>query len=257
MNFGIWNSIDEVALYLGLERLDYETDEMLFNRIKRFSKWKYRTDYYTQAHSVPLQIGLDFYNIAEVKHVNGKEFRCNVDWEYFIIEDEDGVFVRVFIGTEDCTFKKILDTVNTSGVFTINLFEDAYENFQTKFLIRNKNNKVNRFYVSSKNSMLANKNIMKNTFVSENSAYCVNRKLSISEIVDSGDYFLDEETGYLQIYEDGIQGFFVTYEYYDPKFIIEGSDMSLTPLNLISKYGMSDKLILLLPQLLNNNIWGK
>ena len=70
MAIGIWNNIDDLALFLGLKRLNYETNDELSNRIKLMSRWKYRTDYYTQAHSIPLQAGLKTESVILIKNIN-------------------------------------------------------------------------------------------------------------------------------------------------------------------------------------------
>lgn len=256
MAFGVWNNLDEVALYLGLERFSYETDEKLFSRLKKFSKWKYRTDYYTQMHSIPLQVGLDTFNVLEIYAINSElEFKCSIDWEYFII-DSDEEYIRVFINTEDATLKKITDQIDKSENFNYRLIKGSFKNFPIKYLVRNKNYRITRDFVTSKSFNLSNKNLQFNSLTAIDTNICKKRRDSLQDLKRPGDYFLDEKVGYLELYDKDFSSFYVSYKHYKPKFIIEGSEINLIPLNIITKYGLSDKLINMLPCIMDDISWG-
>jgi hypothetical protein len=256
MALNVWNTLDEAGLYLGMERFSYETDENLFNRIKLFSKWKYKTDYFTQMHSIPLQIGAKYFNVVEIfSTIEDNEFKCNCDWEYFTLEDSVE-YLRVFINTEGCMLSKILEGIDKLTNFDYRLIKSQYVSFPTKYLIRKKNYAIAKDIISSKDTILNNKNIMYESLDSR-SKHISDRQSSISEVQKAGDYFVDEKAGFLHIYDAEPEPFSVTYKYYNPKFIIEGSDMALVPLNIIAKYGITDKLIHLLPSILDGQVWGR
>ncbi len=256
MTFGIWNNIDEVALFLGLERLTYETDESFLARIKQFSKWKYKTSYYNQMHSIPIQAGLDTFNVVEIYSPNPDlEFKCSLDWEYFTIES-DSEFARVFINTEDATLGKILDTIDQTTSFMYALQKSEYRNFPAKFLLRHSNNRIYRELVTSKSYNLTYNNILFDSLSSTSKSLATKRRASLQDLKELGDYFLDEKTGYIELYENNFESFYITYKFFEPRFMIKGSELNLTPLNIITKYGLSDRLIDLMPNILDDQIWG-
>jgi hypothetical protein len=262
MSFGIWNNLDDAALYLGVSRLDYESDEVFYNRIKKFGKWKYRPDYFTQVHSLPLQIGLDFRTIMEIKSASDKRIEYVLDWEYFTLEtfNDDGStneYIRVFINTPDCTLEKITDLLDSSEDIEYLFFKENYKNYSTKNLIRNKNTFVKKESISSKNSNLENKNIIKGSFRAINTQLFKREVDSLQDLKKDGDYFIDYENGYVETFTIPTDVANITYKFFKKNIRIEHTDLNLIPLNIISKYGVTDKFIDLVPYILAGNVWGK
>lgn len=256
MALNVWNTLDEIGLYSGLERFSYEVDESLFNRLKRFSKWKYKTDYLTQVHSMSIQTDTEYFNVLEVfSTVENNEFKCDCDWEYFTLEDSTE-YLRVFINTEGCQLSKILAGIDALANFDYKIFKSKYVSFNTKYLIRNKNYASTRDLIVDRDTNLTHKNLMAGS-LSSDSDHILNKKTNIQEVLRPGDYFIEEATGFLHIYQDNPDPFYINYKYYNPRFIIEGCNMNLIPLNIIAKYGITDKLVLLLPSILDGQIWGK
>lgn len=275
MGFGIWNNLDELGLYLGLERLGYETDEGYANRLKKFVAYKYKTDYYTQAHSIPLQLGLDTKELIKIscgyitldndenEIIVPMRFECKIDWEYAYFESfpEDGdpahkEYIRVFINNHDATLNKILFALDNSSTFSYETVSQTESPTPCKFLIRNSSTAIGRDYVNSKYTKLTADNIVDGSFVSEDNGTCKYKVASLQDLKRPGDYFLDLESGFLQTYSDISLGFFVTYKYDKPDFAIESTDINLIPLNILAKYGLTDQLIEYAKVLLENKVWG-
>jgi hypothetical protein len=272
MAFGIWNNLDELGLYMGLERISYETDEEYSNRLKQFAVYKYKTDYYTQVHSIPLQLGLETYEVMRLTcshtDIDGKvtviPFECKIDWEYAILEnfppaglESQKEYIRIFINNHDATVKKIMNTLDTSLTFKYITLKGKHKRLPCKFLIRNTNIGHGRDFVNSKHTRLSNKDIITGSLVPEDILICKKPIASILEMKHDGDYFIDTELGYLQTQSDVQFGFFVTYQYYKPSFSIEGTELNFTPLNILAKYGLSDQLAEYAKVILENKVWGK
>jgi arsenate reductase-like glutaredoxin family protein len=262
MDFGIWNHLDEMGLYLNISRLEYETDEDFYTRIKKFSKWKFKTDYYTLAHSVPLQLGLDTVNMLEITTVNGKRFVCDINWEYFTLEsfNDDGSsseYIRIYINTHATTVQKVLDIINTSSIdFQYIIYNSSFNRYPFKNIIRNTNTFMYKDYISNKASNLSNKNIIKKTLRSNNNSV-INREVSsLLDLKKKGDYFVDYENGYIETYSIIDGPIDISYQYYTPRFILEYTDVNLIPVNVIAKYGITDDLIDMIPFILANQTWG-
>lgn len=253
MAFGVWNNLDELALFLAIERLDWETNEEFYARIKKFAKYKYGVDYNTQVHSIPLQVGLDSYRIGEISCL--KEYSCKIDWEYIILENEDE-YVRVFINTPDCTIEKISQTINSSNTFRFIYFKDSYKNISTKKLIRSENQTLINKRVSGK-SIHLEKNIVESSFMIEDNLYISNRVSDLQKIKIRGDYFIDFRNGYIEAYDNEYPEVKISYKTSDQEFVFEITDINLVPMNLITQYGITNELIEMLPYILNGQIWGK
>jgi len=263
MSFGIWNNLDELGLYLGLERLDYERDEDFFDRLQKIVKWKYKTDYNTLVHSIPIQLGLSTENLLTIETKSPNiPFKCSIDWEYFTLEDmdpskafEDREFHRIFINTEDSTLEKVFNALEFSETFKIDLKKLQFKTSNFKNIVRGTN-----YFITTENiqqtKSLANKNIVKGTEILEGSLL-TERVDNLQELSYSHQYFLDYENGFIQTYSPLPRPIKISYYYYKPKFNIEHTDVNLMPVNVFAKYGLTDELIELAPYLLANQTWGK
>jgi hypothetical protein len=271
MAFGIWNNLDELGLYLGLERISYETDEDYSSRIKQFAIYKYKTDYYTQAHSIPLQLGLSTYEAIRLTctyETDGESidvpFQCKVDWEFIYFENfppagQENLkeYIRIFINSPDATIRKILNILDNSTTFKYTLLRGAYKRLNCKFLIRNSNVATGRDFVNSKYATLSQANIIDGSFNVEDITTCKKRVASLLDLRRDGDYYIDRVTGYMQTFSDITLGFFVTYQYYKPYFSIEATELNFIPLNTIAKYGITDQFADYAKIILKDKVWGK
>lgn len=260
MPLGIWNQIDEVALYLGLTRLDGESDSDFYNRIRKFSKWKYKTDYNTLVHSIPLQTGLETYKIATI--TSEHPFKCVVEWEYFTVETfptdgSAGEFARVFINSNDTVIKKIKDTIDKFQYIHMTLENQDNVNIHQRFIVRGSNTKIVTDFTDNRSYKLEYKNIVRGSFSASNRFLCRKEVESLQDLNQAGDYFVDYDNGYLQTYSDISDGVYISYKYYSPSFDMEGTELNLIPMNIFGKYGASDDIANAMPYLLNNKVWGK
>lgn len=252
MSFNIWNNLDETALYLGLERLDSETNESFNNRIREFGKWKYKTDYLSQVHSISLQLGLSVDKIVKLR--SDYDFECKLDWEYFTLENSQE-YLRVFIGELDSRLYKILNVIDNSSTFRYTLYSNPASATLCKFLVRNSNVKVYQDYLVSNRYNLRYKNIIPGSITCSNRFLLRNEKLSIPDLKKDGDYFVDYKNGYIELFYPDFNGEYITYKHYDTSFYLESTELNLSPMNNITKYGITDELINNIPYLLNNRVW--
>lgn len=254
--FGVWNNLDEIALFLGIERLTGESDEEFFNRAKLVGKYKYRTDYYTQVHSIPLQAGLKTYNLFNIYHKDSKAFKCEINWEYFILEGETD-YIRIFINNEEATVDKIIEAINKTTEFGITFNKNMHKSTKCKYLIRNTNVTTEIEYIASKRTHLKNKSLIDGTFISSDTNHmCSNEVSDIASLKYSGDYYIDKTNGYLELYDVEPEEFFITYQCTDSIFTVESTELNLIPMNLFWKYGISNKCIDLATYLLNGKTFG-
>jgi hypothetical protein len=253
----IWNNLDEVALYLGANRLPGEEDESLVDRLKRIGRYKYKTDYYTQVHTIPAQAGLNTYNLFNITSSTGNIFRCTLDWEYFTIEGSSEI-IRIYVNNDEATIGKILDILDHSIEFSYSLYDGLHRNTACKNLIRNTNVKVGLNKITKKSTMLNNSNIITDTFVVKSSErLCLERVYSLADLKVPKQFYLDSKTGYLEVYESEFTAFYLTYEYLEDVFVVESTDLNLMPVNLLFKYGITNKGIDIMPYLLDGKTWGK
>lgn len=265
MAFGIWNNLDEVALYIGLERLSFETDEEFYSRIKEFSKYRYKVDYYNQVHSIPIQVGLKSYKVFDIKCKHNNidiKYKVDISWDYFIIENfpEDTSlkeYIRIFIGTPDCTVEKITNILDKSKTFKVEMGLERFKRLPCKFLIRDTNIGIGRDYIDNQYINLTHKNIVYDSEKSNNPTIHSVKKESLQDLKNYGDYYIDYKLGYIQSFSSIDYPFFFMYKYYKPFFTVEATYVNLIPLNEIAKHGITDDLIKYIDTLLENKVWGK
>lgn len=261
MSLAIWNKLDEVALYLGIERLDGETDEEFGLRIKKFSKWKYGTSYNTQAHSIPLQCGLETKPIFSIS--SEVPFECIVGWDYFTVRtlpvgSAPVEYARVFIQLEDNVISKIEEAVSKLSSVKFTIIDDSLRDIHNRFIIRISNMHVASDFVGGSSYKLSHSNLIRGGFSPNDRFNCRTEKSSLIDLKRSGDYFVDYETGFVATFNTiPEEGFMVSYKYYDPEIIIEATELALIPINELVKYGITDDMIDMIPYLLEGRVWGK
>lgn len=253
MSFGIWNNLDDIAAYIGLDRLAGETDEEFYNKIKLLAKYRYKPNYYNQIKSISSQLGLQTKQV--LKFNQDIDFICKLGWEYFIYQSEDK-YIRIYIDTPNSTLQKIITLLEQENIdFT--LMASDYKNISCEYLIKNTNIKYSRDYISNKRNNLLHTNIIPGTLSINDKYNFINEVDSLQDLSLKGDYFVDYKNGYLELFDSETAGSYLSYQYYDKSFSLEYSEISFKPVNLITKYGINDNLAHTLEYILDDITWGE
>ena len=257
---GIWNNIDITALYLGLDRLQGESNEDFQDRLKQISKYHYRTDYYNLVHNIPIQLGLKTESIGRIVNSRENIFECRIEWDYFYLNEilSDGSFgecLRIFIGDEGCLVSKIKANVDASTYFTLEIHDSSNLALSVDFLIRGNSVKVETEVINNKFTRLLHSNLVPNSFVIDSPSF-VTVKSSLPEVMSTGDYFVDNKVGFLYSYDNTFSLAKCQYRYFDSAFALEKTDVNLIPIRKYFNNGYSDKSIGFILDLLDRNIVG-
>lgn len=242
------NTVDKLGLLFSLERLKNEDDETYKSRIYQISQIGYKPDLYSIWKSISIQCGLEIYPAIQIQ--SEEEFICELGYEYFSIETQDK-FGRVFIGEDSITLSKIVDLLGKLS-FDYTCFSDL--NTPIRNLIKTANYKQDVAIMIGKN-LLLNKRIIKNSIVFEDTTNFNNEVSDILSIKNAGDYFVDYENGYIEGYSYRNEGQYLKFKYIDSPFLIETSELSLTPVNNLFKFGITKNTEKIIKLLLSNNIW--
>ena len=253
----VWNNIDEIALYLGLSRLDSESNEDFVNRIRKFSRWKYGTDYYTLVHSIPIQLGLETSLICRFVNTKGNKFKCTIDWEYFTLEEliPEGEYIRIYIFGEGNSINKILETVSKSTSFSIDYCDNLSSDFLSltqkscDFIIRNTNIRTNYVYLDTTSYMLDDKNIVPGSLSLKDKLIEVT---NIPALVKNNTYYCDYEKGYVEFNKINFKPILASYQYFDTSFALEYTELNLIPASLYYKNGLTPTSLNHMQYTLNN-----
>jgi hypothetical protein len=260
MSFGIWNSLDETALYLGLERFKSETNDELAHRIKQFAKYRYKTDYYTQVHSIPLQCGLNTDPFAIIRNKNGNNFICEIGWDIFTLKEilpdgSQGEYIRIFLEGKNVLINKVSATIASGNSFELNFIDEYKINLPVSYLVRNKNVKNYKEKITDRYFQLENTNIVAGSFLVDHDSF----KYSVDGITGlkkEGDYFIDYKTGVIQTYDIIQSEIDIAYQYYEKVFFLESTELSLTPMNRVFAYGITDDNYQYIPYLVDQLVAG-
>jgi hypothetical protein len=266
---GIWNNIDVAALYFGLDRLQGESNEDFIERLKQISKYQYRNDYYNLAHNIPIQLGLKTSVIGRIFHRTGNLFDCKIDWNYFTLREilpdaSIGEYIRVFIGGQydsmnapySGSVKKIKTAIDNCSAFTIEIYNDLDAELSVDYLIRNRNIKTATELINTQHQKLLHENIIPNSFVI-NSPSFRNLKAVPTDVVNTGEYFIDNKLGYTYCGDYTISEASSQYRYQDMSFALESTDINLIPVRHYFAHGLNDTSLEYIPSLIEGNIAGK
>ena len=252
MAFGVWNNLDEVAAYIGLDRFGGESDEEFYKKIKLLARYKYKPDYISQIKTISTLIGLKSKPV--LRFTGTEKYICELNWEYFTYKNSEK-YIRTYIGTPSCKLSKILNILNQESI-EYSLLDETYANLKCEYLIKNSNIKFTRDYISKKRNRLLYDNIVPGSLVIADKFNIKNEVSSLIDLSNKGDYYIDYENGYIELFDPEISGSYVSYKYFDKSFTIEHSELNLKPVNIISKYGINDELIFLLEYIMDDHTWG-
>lgn len=252
MSFGLWNTLDELALYLGLERLPKENDDSFKERIYLTSRYMYKNNSYNLIKSIAAQTGMKTYPVLKID--SDKEFKCILDYNLFTLET-DTSYIRVFTGRENIQLAEITDKLEKIDDITFTLFKDSFNELEIKNIIKNNNIKIAEEFTYNTSIVLKNKNIIE-TSIEFSDTYNFNCKVdSIADIKNTGEYFIDYKNGYIQSKSCSDLGQIIKYKYIETPFILEYSELSMTPISQFFKYGITKDSIKTIEFLLHRNIW--
>ena len=260
MAFNITNYLDDVALYLGLYRLPGETDENFVARLKRFAKIRYGLDYKTQVNSIGEQVGAKIYPIAEV--LCPIPYTIEIKFDFILIQTfpEDGsdpIFIRSFINPHENLLTKLQDLLSSQSVITLNIIDNSFKNLDNNLILRGKNFDLGKELLTGKYNRLQHGKLIKTLTQIEDSVYIQNKVDFFPDVKRLGDYFFDPEIGFVAIHLDrGTTDIGIAYTYYQERYLIMASTVTLTPIKEIIRYGLNDKFITLIPSLLENHSSG-
>lgn len=246
MSFNIANYIDEVALLIGANRLPGESDEFFVDRIKRLSKIRYNTDYNTLIRSCHEQCGLKIRPFAKLTCIY--PFTINIDEDFVHIRTFPGYqaigkYIRIFYNINTGAMKKIHSTILLNTEFTLEILDQyIYNTSIRELLFRGSNYRTQNEVCKARCNRLEYGQLVPDSLGSQ-SSYILRRKYSLPDIKASGDYFIDEAKGYLELATDQVDPFIATYNHYNDVFIFELCEMNLVSAFNTIKYGLSDRFI--------------
>lgn len=252
MSLGIWNSLDELALYLGLERLPKENDDSFKERIYNVSRYMYKNNGYSLHKSICGQTG--FKAIPLLKIDSDKNFSCNINYDYFTLET-DTSYIRLFIGRETIKLSEIVDKLNKLSDINFVLYNDSFLEYEVKNIIKNTNIKFTEEFASETSIQLKHGNIEEGSVEFSDKTNFNYRVDNLGDLNFSGEYYIDYKNGYIQSYSASDLGQTIKYKYIDKPFIIEYSDLALTPVSQYFKYGITKDSIRTIEFLLHRNTW--
>lgn len=253
MSFGIWNSIDEVALYLGIDRLPKESDDSFKNRVYNISRYMYKNDSYSMARSIAGQCGFDVLPAFQID--SAEDFKCTIDYDYFILET-DTSYLRVFIGRDDIAITEILNGIDKLDDIGYTLYSPAVTGCVARNILRNTNVKFHKEFIYETSVQLKKKNIIEGSIEFEDKVNFINSVDGIPSIKNSGDYFIDYQNGYLQSKNTSDIGQIIKYSYIEKPFVVEYSDISVKPVNNCFQYGITNDSLASIEFLLHRNTWS-
>lgn len=260
MSFNIANYIDEVALLIGANRLPGESDEAFVDRIKRLSKIRYNTDYNTLIRSCHEQCGLRIKPFAKLTCIY--PFTLNIDEEFVHIRTFPaypaiGKYIRIFYSLETEAIKKIHLTILQHSEFTFTVTDNyLYSTSTRELLFRGSNYKVYNEVCQSRCTRLVHQQLVPDSLGSQ-SPYVIHRKETLPELKISGDYFVDEDKGYLEVATGQVSPFIVTYSHFSDIFFFELCEINLTSAFSIIKYGLSDRFLKAYGKIADGKVLGK
>lgn len=254
MPFVTTNNLDDVAIYLGINRLPGETNSDFVKRIKKLASTRYGTDQKTLVKSIVNQVGLNYKHAMLIKCSD--EFTVSITSEYAIIQSfpisGDGVYVKVFINSltkngvqSSYPLRKIKSALDSCPTFTVLVINEELMNATRECILQCSSAENKQDVIIGKRTVIDAKKIVSST-LSSRSPDMQNRVDSLQDLKKYGDYYFDNETNYLELFNSNPNPFIISFKEYDPTFTILVSDFNLLSYINYSKYGLSNNFINLL-----------
>lgn len=265
------NGLDDIAAYFGISRIQGETNNVFYQRIKRLSKIRYGQDYITSILSLNEQLGEKAEPLIKIS--------CELPYTIDILDEKidikifnnDGTlkkFTSIFINVQTILdednnlvyspLKKFINRISNIEELKVTILNTSYENVSKDNILRNKNYRFNNDNIITKKRSIikfnnSNSCILPNTLIDDN-GYLISRVNSIAEIIKSNQFYFDDKTNYLELGIQSPKPTLVTFTEVNKDFIIYKVPINLLTIDLYVKYGMSDNFINILFELLNNKI---
>lgn len=244
MAFISTNQLDEISIYLGINRLQGETDSLLLDRIKRFSKVRYTTTPVDMIRSIVLQCGLRTENLLKIYNKNPYTINIyNGICEVTLFNETNRYFKFPILSTDSFL---ILSNFGFDITINTNIPE---ETFNKNILLENKNFGYKSFIIDNKRTNIDCFGIVPGSILSK-STMMGNRVNSILDIKNSGDYYFDDEIKYLELSSDNVNPFELQILEYSNTFYIEKTPINIIGLNRLLENGINDNFINVLGKLL-------
>lgn len=258
MAFVTTNNLDDIAIYLGIHRLPGEINGDFLSRIKRLAKSRYGTDQKTLVKSIIDQIGLEYKTAVSITCIH--PFTATVDNVSIILKSfptsGDGDYIRVFINnmshaSQPDTFplRKLIATLDRFPSFTLSVIDESLLDSCRESILSLSNFSIKQDVVSGKSTILDADKIIDNS-IHTLSPLMSRRVNSLNDLSIAGDYFFDNTSGYIELYDTYPSPFVVTFKEYNPIFNVLVSDFNLLSFDANSRYGMSDNFINMLELLM-------
>ena len=143
--------------------------------------------------------------------------------------------------------------LSAQNTITLNILNQNALSLDNSLIIRGKNFNLGKELLTNRYNRLQYGNIIDSLTQIEDSVYIQNRVDYFPEVKKLGDYFFDPEIGFIAIHvTQSFPNIGLAYTYYQERFLITASTVTLTPIKEIMKYGLNDKFISLIPSLLEN-----
>jgi hypothetical protein len=254
MPFVTTNNLDDVAIYLGINRLPGETNSDFVKRIKRIATVRYGTDQKTLVKSITNQIGLEYKQAMLIK--SNHPFTVTINNEHAILQSfpvtGGGEYIKVFINTvskvgvnSSYPLKKIKSAIDASLTFTALVIDENLMSAKRENVLHCTNSENRQDVIAGKRTIIDAKKIIPNS-LSSISPDMKNSVDSLQDLSKYGDYYFDNETNYLELFTNDPTPFIVSFKEYDPTFTMLVSDFNLLSPITYSRYGLSDNFINLL-----------
>jgi hypothetical protein len=267
MSFVSTNKLDDIAIYLGITRLNGETDNDFASRIKRLSKIQYGLNYETSVKSISEQVGLRQQPVLKI--YSDTPYTATFDTNRLTITSYPASgspqFISIFINiptTIDLNgnvvtspLKKIYDILSSNTLFTVTIIDNEYEKITREQLFRNRNFKLEQAVVSQKRSIITSNSILKDTLLSDSNLLS-NSVSDIASLKNGSDYYFDADTNYLELGSDSFNPFIISYTEYTKSFIMYKSNFNIIPITQYINNGITDNLANIIEMIINGRSVG-
>lgn len=233
----IFNEFDRFGQLLDLKRIEGEDNVSYRRRLLDVMVRRSDSTYIGLIYGVTRELGLRILDVMNIKPVvDGNDvpvapqpaiiFR---DTKCSIYSDMDNNVLDVqfdrYSSQDCCTMGGLVDLINANGIFTATLLADAEPQFRSMMIFNQRSiNDATDIDISDAGVriVLPNTNLIKGT-VGVSSANMQRRVYSETEVVKSGDYFINLEDGIILTAGSPAEGSSVRYKYRNDDLTIQAS----------------------------------
>lgn len=267
MAFVSTNNLDDIAIYLGITRLNGEIDSDFASRIKRLAKIGYGINYNTSVSNICEQIGLS----------KSPALRIESSVPYTVEVKEDKILLTTFPASGTSKFysvfinipvtldsngsvissplKKFIDVISTDSDFAITIIDSDYLKLPREHIFKNRNFSFSQQVIYNRRSIVNAKNVLYGS-MSSDSSLMVSSVSDLQSIQKGTDYYFDYTTNYLELGSDSFSPFAISYTDYSNIFVIYKTQFNITSVYNYMQYGMSDNVASILRSILSTKSIG-